>query len=163
MRRRPEVTLHLPTDKPTHAGAFAAGPASQEVKFATPTKGRFFCLESVDAHDGRGFAAIAELDLIGKNGESINRTNWTIAHVSSEERVGEDGSAENAIDGQTANFWHSEWKLNSPAHPHRFIIDLGASTTIGGFRYFPRQSEGGGRIKNFRAYVGNDLVKPKAP
>jgi hypothetical protein len=25
------------------------------------------------------------------------------------------------------------------------------------------QSEGGGRIKNFRAYVGDRLVEPKAP
>ena len=161
--RRPEVTLHLPADKPTHTGTFAAGPASQVVKFATPASGRFFCLESLDAHDGKGYAAIAELDLFGKNGETLNRANWTIAHVSSEERSGEDGSAENAIDGQTANFWHSEWKQKSPAHPHRFIIDLGTPATLGGFRYFPRQSEGAGRIKNFRAYVGNQLVKSQNP
>ena len=101
--------------------------------------------------------------MLGRNGESLNRANWKIIHVDSEERVGEDGSAENAIDGQTANFWHSEWKLKSPAHPHRFIIDLGASATIGGFRYCPRQSDGAGRIKNFRVYVGNDFAEPKAP
>jgi beta-galactosidase len=161
--RRPDVTLHLPADKPTHTGSFAPGPASQDVKFATPARGRFFCLESVDAHDGKGYAAIAELDLLGKNGEALNRANWTIAYVDSEERAGEDGSAENAIDGQTANLWHTEWKQKSPNHPHRFVIDLGASATISGFRYVPRQSEGGGRIKNFRAYVGDRLVEPKAP
>ncbi len=77
--------------------------------------------------------------------------------------VGEDGSAENAIDGQTANFWHSEWKMKSPPHPHQFIIDLGSNCTIGGFRYTPRQSEGGGRIKSFRVYVGDSLVQPKNP
>ena len=54
-RRRPDVTLHLPADKPTHAGAFAAGPASQDVKFTTPASGRFFCLESVDAYRWSGF------------------------------------------------------------------------------------------------------------
>jgi beta-galactosidase len=161
--RRPAVTLHLSTETQIHAGAFATGPASQEIKFAAPVSGRYFCLESVDAHDGKAFAAIAELDLLGKNGDPLNRANWNIIHVSSEERVGEDGSAENAIDGQTANFWHSEWKQKSPAHPHRFIIDLGAPVTLGGFRYFPRQSEGAGRIKNFRVYVGDHLVKPKAP
>ena len=160
--RRPEVTLHLP-DKPTHTGAFAAGPVSQDVKFASPASGRFFCLESVDAYDGQGYAAIAELDLFGGNGETLNRANWTIAYVSSEERTGEDGSAENAIDGQTANLWHSEWKLKSPGHPHRFIIDLGASAGISGFRYVPRQSEGGGRIKHFRVYIGDSLVQTTQP
>jgi beta-galactosidase len=161
--RRPEVTLDLPVDRPTHTGTFATGTASQDVKFAAPASGRFFCLESVDAYDGKGYAAIAELDLLGGNGESLNRAKWTIAHVSSEERTGEDGSAENAIDGQTANYWHTEWKQKSPVHPHRLIIDLGQSATVGGFRYVPRQSKGGGLIKNYRIYVGDQLVKPKAP
>jgi beta-galactosidase len=161
--RRPEIILDLPLDKPTHTGTFAMGTAGQDVKFTTPAGGRFFCIESVDAHDGKGFAAIAELDLLGSNGESLNRSKWTIAHVSSEERTGEDGSAENAIDGQTANYWHSEWKQKSPAHPHRLIIDLGQSSTIGGFRYIPRQSKGAGFIKNYRIYISDQLVKPIAP
>ena len=63
--------------------------------------------------------------------------------MDSEERAGEDGTAENAIDGQTANFWHTEWKNSSPDYPHRLILNLGQSQTISGFRYVPRQSEGG--------------------
>ena len=75
----------------------------------------------------------------------------------------EDGSAENAIDGQTANFWHSAWKNQTPAHPHRLVLDLGKSTRIGGFRYTPRQSEGGGRIRHFKVYAGDSLVRPVTP
>ena len=161
--RRPNVIVKLDGVAPVHAGAFQPGTASQDVKFSAPASGRYFCLESVDAHDGKEYAAIAELDLLGANGENLNRANWTIAYVDSEEKTGENGSVENAIDGQTANFWHSEWKQKSPKHPHRVILDLGAKTVIGGFRYVPRQSDGAGRIRNFRAFVGDDLVEMKNP
>jgi beta-galactosidase len=81
--------------------------------------------------------------------------------VDSEERAKEDGTAENAIDGQTANFWHSEWGAAQPGHPHRLILDLGQSREVHGFRYVPRQGTGavGGRIKDYRIYVGDGLVK----
>jgi len=69
------------------------------------------------------------------------------------------GTAENAIDGQTANFWHTEWKASSPNHPHRLILDLGKSQIIAGFRYVPRQGDGGGRIKDYRILIGDGLVK----
>jgi hypothetical protein len=47
-----------------------------------------------------------------------------------------------------------------PSHPHRFILNLGSTQTISGFRYVPRQSGGGGRIKDYRVFVG-ELVVPK--
>ena len=90
---------------------------------------------------------------------AISHNGWTIAYVDSEERAGEDGTAENAIDGQTANYWHTEWKNNSPGYPHRLVLNLGQAQTIAGFRYVPRQSEGAGRIKDYRIYVGDNLVE----
>ncbi len=74
------------------------------------------------------------------------------------ERTKEDGTAENAIDGQTADYWHTEWSEAEPAHPHQIVVDLGQSQTISGFRYVPRQSPGAGRIKNYRIYVGENLI-----
>jgi beta-galactosidase len=156
---RPVVKLNLDSAVPVHSGSFAPGGDTQEIKFAAPASGKFFCLESLNAHDGKPYAAIAELDLLDADGNAISHNGWTIAYVDSEEREGEDGSAENAIDGQTANFWHTEWKNNSPDHPHRLILNLGQSQTISGFRYVPRQSEGGGRIKDYRIYVGDALVQ----
>ncbi len=105
-------------------------------------------------------SAVAELDVLDAAGKPISHDGWTIAYVDSEERTVEDGSAENAIDGQTANFWHTEWKNASPNHPHQLVLDLGKSQTISGFRYVPRQSEGPGRIKAYRIYVGDNLVLP---
>jgi beta-galactosidase len=160
--RRPAVTLRLSGVQPIHSGAFAPGTALQEVRFNQPARGRFFCLESLSAHDGKPYAAVAELDLLDPNGQPLSHQGWTVAFVDSEEREREDGSAENAIDGQTANFWHTQWGSASPDHPHRLVLDLGQSRALGGFRYVPRQGSAdvGGRIKDYRIYVGERLVTP---
>ena len=158
---RPAVKLNLESAAPAHTGAFAPGADTQEIKFAATAAGKFFCLESLNAFDGKPFAAVAELDLLDAAGNAISHNGWTIAYVDSEERTGEDGSAENAIDGQTANFWHTEWKDNSPDHPHRLILNLGKTQTISGFRYVPRQGDGGGHIKDYRVLIGDNLVAPK--
>ena len=79
--------------------------------------------------------------------------------MDSEERAKEDGTAENAIDGQTANYWHTEWSAAQPNHPHQLVLDLGKAQVISGFRYVPRQGNASGRIKDYRIYVGDDLIR----
>jgi beta-galactosidase len=156
-RATPQGRLTL--DQPAYTGTFAPGPEVQEVKFLKSLDGRQFCIESLNAHDGKPFAAIAELDLLDPAGKSIPHTEWTIAYVDSEELVGEDGSAGNAIDGQVTTHWHTAWKAEKPGHPHQLVIDLGATVRIGGFRYTPRAGENpAGRIKEYRVYVGPALV-----
>ena len=157
---RPVVKLNLDSALPVYRGSFAPGADTQEIKFAAPATGKYFCLESLNAQDGKPYAAVAELDLLDAAGNPISHNGWTIAYVDSEERVGEDGSAENAIDGQTPNYWHTEWQDASPGHPHRLILNLGKSQTISGFRYVPRQGDNSvaGRIKDYRIYVGDALV-----
>jgi beta-galactosidase len=148
--------------QPVHSGTFTPGAAAQEVRFAKSAQGRQFCLETVNAIDGKPYAAVAELDLLDADGKLIPHTIWTIAYVDSEEKVSEDGSALNAINGQTADFWHTEWSQAQPDHPHRLVIDLGQPTTISGLRYTPRPGNNsvGGRIKDYRVYVGDSLAKP---
>ncbi|TAK98595.1 MAG: beta-galactosidase [Verrucomicrobia bacterium] len=156
---RPQVTLKLDGLAPTYTGTFAPGNDTQEIKFNAAASGKFFCLESLNAQDGKPHAAIAELDLLDASGKPLSHDGWTIAYVDSEEREREDGTAENAIDGQTANLWHTQWGSASPNHPHRLVLDLGKTLTVSGFRYVPRQSAGGGRIKDYRVFVG-DFVTP---
>jgi beta-galactosidase len=159
--RRPVVKLNLDSAQPVHTGSFASGVALQEIKFSQPAKGRFFCIESLNAFDGKQFAAIAELDLLDDSGKPLSHEGWTVAYVDSEEREREDGTAENAIDGQTANFWHTQWGSAQPNHPHRLVLDLSKAQTISGFRYTPRQGDAnaGGRIKDYRIYMGDSLVQ----
>ena len=141
-------------------GSFLPGTDAQEVKLPKPFTGRQFCIETLNAYDGKPFAAIAELDLLDPQGNSIPHQNWTIAYVDSEELIAEDGSASNAIDGQTSNYWHTSWKSTQPNHPHYLVIDLGKSVSIGGFRYTPRAGTSvTGRIKDYRIHIGDALIK----
>lgn len=158
-----KIKPHLDGVAPAHEGEFAAGSATQDIHFAKSAHGRQFCLESLDAPDGKQFAAVAEISLLDAKGETINQSNWTIAYVSSEELSKEDGGALNAINGQVTDYWHSAWsgKGVKPKHPHLLIIDLGKDVEVAGLRYTPRQGKDDvtGRIKHFRAYVGEALAR----
>ena len=157
---RPEVKLDLGSAKPVAVGEFEAGAEKQEVRFSSPAKGRYFCLESLSSQDGKPYAALAELNLLDESGQSLSHEGWTIAYVDSEEREREDGTAENAIDGQVANFWHTQWGSASPGYPHRLVLDLGKSLAITGLEYVPRQGNPiTGRIKGYRIYAGDNLVR----
>jgi beta-galactosidase len=159
--KRREVTLRSNFGAPAFAGSFAAGSDLQEVRLTKPASGRYFCLEAINAQDGKPFAAAAELTLLDTAGNPLNTEGWTIAYVDSEERELGDGTAENALDGQTANFWHTQWGAAQPGYPHRLIIDLAQARTIGGFRYVPRQGAADvtGRIKDYRIFVADDLIE----
>lgn len=158
---RPPARLELDAADVVWSGQFAPGTETQEVKFNKPVKGRYFCLESLSAQDNRPYAAVAELDLLGTNGYPLSTSGWKIAYADSEEHVRENGSAENAIDGNPSTYWHTQWSSASPNHPHHLVLDLGKSCMISGFRYLPRPGAGlpGGRIKDYRIYVGDSLVK----
>lgn len=160
---RRSATLKIEGVAPIHAGSFPKGTDIQEVRLAVPITARQVCFESLGAHDGKDFAAIAEFDLLTTDGRNISHADWTIAYVDSEEQAKEDGAAGNAIDGQTANFWHTRWSSDVTGHPHRLVIDLGADTTFAGFRYVPRGGDAnvGGRIKDYRIYAGPALAVPK--
>ena len=147
---------------PVHEGQFAPGSGTQNVLFAKPVTGRQFCLESLDAFDGKQFAAVAEIALLDKNGKTINQSAWTVVYASSEELTKEDGSALNAINGQATDHWHTAYSGAGAraAHPHRIILDLGKAVEVAGVRYTPRQGADGvtGRIKQYRMYVGASLA-----
>jgi beta-galactosidase len=156
---RPPSTVRLQLDgvKPAHDGEFASGSQTQDVRFAASVQGRQFCLEGLDAFDGKPYAAVAELALLDKDGKTLDQSNWTIAWVDSEEATKEDGGALNAINGQNSDYWITADKA---VYPHRLVIDLGRSMDVAGLRYVPRQGPDGtaGRIRRFRAYVGDRLV-----
>jgi beta-galactosidase len=135
----------------------------QTVRFEKPAEGRFICLEALNGLDGKQHAAVAEFGLLDANGNPLSAEGASIAYVDTEERKSEDGSAENAIDGQTANFWHTRWSESMTDYPHRLIIDLGATRKIGGFVYTPRQGDDNvaGRINDYKIIVGDALVVPE--
>lgn len=164
---RHSVRLELDSAHAVLTSQFLVKTQMQEVKFETPVTGRYFCLETLSAHDGRAYAAVAELELLDPDGDVMDRSGWKIAYADSEEHERENSSAENAIDGDPKTFWHTQWRSAAPGHPHHLIIDLGSSRAIGGFGYLARPGSGGegGRIKDYRVYVGDNLLEnaPEKP
>ncbi len=157
--KRPKVNVHIDSKKPVLSSSFKQGGETQTVKLPKGTKGRYFCIQPMSSQDDQPYAAIAELDLLDAKGKAISHQKWTIAYVSSEESVGENGIAENAIDGQTFNHWHTAWSSSKPNYPHCLILDLGEEATLSGFSYVPRMDDNAaGRIKDYKIFVGNDLV-----
>jgi fibronectin type 3 domain-containing protein len=64
----------------------------------------------------------------------IPQAQLTIDFVDSEELVGEEGDATNAIDGEVETFWLTEWSDQEPPHPHTIVIGLGGTYLVDGFR-----------------------------
>lgn len=87
----------------------------------------------------------------------IPQETWSVKYASSEELAGEDGSAENAIDGNPGTFWHTMWRPYSLSPPHELQIDLGGMYTVSGFRVLPRQDGSkSGRVSQYELYVSTD-------
>ncbi len=159
LSKRPDVRLNTNQLKPDYLGQFSGGDDLQTIKFSTAARGRYFCFEALSSSDNKTMAAIAEMDILDVRNNPISHQNWTIAYVSSEELMQENGSAENAIDGQTFNYWCSEWGNRQPDYPHYLVIDLGKIEEITGFRYVPRADKSSpGRIKDYQVFIGNNLI-----
>ena len=80
-----------------------------------------------------------------------------VIKVDSEETSGEDGKGANAVDGDPATMWHTQWQDASPGHPHEIIIELSRPCTIRGVTYLPRQDGiENGTIKDYEVYLSAD-------
>lgn len=69
---------------------------------------------------------------------------------------GYDGA--NAIDGDPATLWHTQWSGERPAPPHEIQIVLARPTALKGITYLPRQDGNpNGKVKEYAVYVSNRL------
>ncbi len=154
-KTRATGTFSAGTQAPAAQGSFKPDAEWQESRFAKSERGRFLCLEALNAEKGNN-ASIAELDALNAKGEVMSKNKWAIFWVSSEETTAESGDAENMLDGQPASIWHSQYSKANPGFPHRVVIDLGESVDLGGIRYLARPGSGTpGRIKDYRVFVSD--------
>ncbi|MGW1342613.1 family 20 glycosylhydrolase [Kribbella sp. NPDC002412] len=79
-----------------------------------------------------------------------------VTYVDSEETAGEDGRAVNAIDGNPATFWHTEWSATQPPPPHEIQLDLGATRSVCAVTYQTRLNATNGRIADYEIYLSAD-------
>ncbi|HEX6239327.1 MAG TPA: discoidin domain-containing protein, partial [Polyangiales bacterium] len=128
-----------------------------------PGSTRYVMLEALTEVAGNPWSSAAEINLLDDNGQVMPRGAWTVS-ADSAELAGENGAPSNAIDGNTASVWHTQWQGANPPPPHRFTIDLGGAFKVRGLRYLPRQDTGNnGSIAQFRVYVSSDGVNWGVP
>lgn len=152
-RRAPGQTLNLKGLVPAHTAAFAPGEETRVVRFAA-SKGRFCCIEALTPlKEGDAFASLAELRWLDGDGRELPSEAWEVIYADSEELRGEDGRGLNAIDGDPATYWHTQWQGGAPAYPHHLVIDLHSAQMVGGIRYTPRRDSANGRIGQYRIFV----------
>ena len=151
--RKDGQNLNLKAEKVVNAGTFKAGNGWQEVRFAQPAAGRYFCLEGISNYEGNNIAAIAELDVLDNNGKPVSRENWKIVYADSEETRSGNRTADKVFDLQESTFWQT---VDNTAYPHQIVIDLGKEYNVTGFRMLPRAEAGApGLIKDYKVYVKN--------
>ncbi|WP_034594025.1 phosphocholine-specific phospholipase C [Hamadaea tsunoensis] len=81
----------------------------------------------------------------------------TVRYYDSQETQGENGAAVNAVDGSSSTIWHTQWYAATAALPHEIQLDLGASKTVTGLGYTPRQDGGAnGRVGQYEIYLSAD-------
>ncbi|MCP3978153.1 MAG: hypothetical protein GY716_02320 [bacterium] len=86
-----------------------------------------------------------------------SRYGWSVSYVDSQQLVGEDGRATNAIDGDQQTSWVTQWAPTSPDHPHEIVIDTGGLGMRCGFSYLPRQDGGiNGTIRGYEFALSPD-------
>lgn len=148
-----------PPASPDLCGEFPDTVAAQCISLPRPVKARQFAFVMDSEWGAKGVAAVGEFELLNSKGESLPHGSWSFVSLSSEELLREDGAAENAIDGQISNIWHTRWSENSAKAPHWFVIDMGGEFEVASIRYTPRQDSRSGRVRAWRFYLGDKLVK----
>jgi outer membrane protein assembly factor BamB len=95
----------------------------------------------------------------GANASATKAVSLKVVKVDSEETIGENARGSNAVDGNPATIWHTEWEADtdSLSSSHEIVIELTPASRIKGFTYLPRQdSQENGTIKRYEFYVSND-------
>lgn len=146
--------LNLAGEKPVLTGTFDAGNGWQTRKLETPAKGRYICLEALDAIDGKDVASIAEFYVLDGEGNRLSREPWTVKYADSEDIKKTNRSADKIFDLQESTYWST---VKGVPFPHTVVIDLGKEHEISGIQYLPRmESDVPGAIKNFKLYVSKN-------
>lgn len=87
----------------------------------------------------------------------LPQSGWKLLKADSEETEGEDGHATNAFDGSASTIWHTQYTPTTTTHPHEIQIDMGASYSLTGFRYLPRQdTDDHGMVAQYEFYASAD-------
>jgi hypothetical protein len=140
--------------KPVKKGTFEEGKEKKTVTFDAK-QAKFIKLKANSEVNGEDWTSAAEIGVVEETAPA--KPKLKLVKVDSEETAGEDGKGTNAVDGDPATFWHTQWQDTTPGLPHEIIIELDPPAKIKGFTYLPRQDESDhGCVKAYEFYVSDD-------
>ncbi len=123
------------------------------------------------ADSTQSVTGVATYELDGERGDLATTTELTIAradmipqwrlsiHDYDSADDATNGSASNAIDGDSGTLWHTAWSQVEPddPYPHHIALDLGGSHQVDGLVYHPRPTgTTNGLIDEYAVYVSTD-------
>jgi hypothetical protein len=159
--------------QPVKKGTFPEGKDKHTISF-DPKKVRFIKLKALSEINGEAWTSAAEIGVVAARKEAAaavttvapaasapaaaaGKIKLKFVRADSEETASQDGHGANAVDGDPATFWHTQWTDENPPCPHEIVIELIPPSTIKGFTYLPRQdNEVNGTIKDYEFYVSDD-------
>lgn len=151
LHRKAGETFEMNQHPIVYTGFFSEGNGWQEIKFAQSVKGRFLCVEVLNAHNGKEIASIAELYALNADGKRLSRESWIVKYADSEDADDGNKTADKVFDLQESTYWST---CRNITFPHLLVIDLGEEQTLTGIQYLPRAEQGApGSIKDFRISV----------
>lgn len=161
LTRKQGQNLNLSTESPIHTASFTAGEGWKEAQFGKVSQGRYLCFEALSSQDAKDeITSMAELELIGEDGNPISRLKWKAVYADSEETTASNASADKVYDQQESTFWQSQALGGRPKHPHHLVLDLGEIVKIKGLRYLPRSDrKTAGIVKDYRIYFKTSEFK----
>src|SRR5215510_6817974 len=111
---------------------------------------------AVKAYDSNGTESVFSNEVSVTPG-TIPQQQMRVVSVDSQDVVGGNYAVTNALDGNPATFWITEWYQRIAPLPHTLVLDLGGQYQVDGFRYLPRQDgEAFGTIAGYQFYVSPD-------
>jgi glucose/arabinose dehydrogenase/PKD repeat protein len=145
---------------PVATGTWPNTTAEQQLTFAART-GRYLRLRALSSVGGKPWTSVAELNV----GVAVRLPGaaMKVRSVDSQETAGENGRATNALDGNLATYWHTQWQAADPPPPHEIQLDLGRAAAISCVYYRPRQTSPNGRIAGYEVYTSADGTNWGAP
>lgn len=84
----------------------------------------------------------------------VDKSAWKVVSFSSEQ-ADHNERAVNAIDGDPATIWHTQYNPAEKTYPHEIVVDMGKEYDVSAFVYTPRSDMNNGSVKDYEVYFGN--------